>query len=231
MKKIFLALALALAASVEAVADPGPTSIGPIKMGMSKAEYLTAVNVKGGECKLDEKTQQDRSKLLGPDQKSLCFMSGYMPSGKVASVETVNVNGVSYDVIYAIYLGGFFETIGARRVEAVFYSDRLVSLTMYDPEVDIKTLASKYGKPTMIDRRKVEHCKNNLGAEFNNEVGNLDFVWNNEAIRATYRINVTSPIRTCTDGVSSIYYILEEPSKVAIIDRAIATNKVVGGPF
>lgn len=221
MFKILQIIVVAMFA-FDASADPGPTNIGPISIGMSKESYLAAANVKGVDCNAEKNAAGEKQRTglgaLRPDNKALCWSFLF---AKVASVETVTVNGVSYDVISTDYdVEGFLDTIG-HNVEAVFLDDRLVSLEIYSPKVDIKTLTSKYGAPKLNDNQKVDYCKNAMGAEFNNKVGDIDAVWQNGEVQAIYRIKAGAPRRTCTDGITLDYYILQEPKKVQVIDLAI----------
>jgi len=60
-----------------------------------------------------------------------------------------------------------------------------------------------------------------MGNEFNNKVGNLDAVWVNGKVQAILRANTSSHRKTCTDGITMQYYILQEPDKVKLIENAI----------
>jgi hypothetical protein len=73
----------------------------------------------------------------------------------------------------------------------------------------------------MIDQRKIETCKNKIGNEFKNNIGNLDAVWTNGEVRSIFRDIKRSPRETCTDGYDLQYYILEEPRQLKLIENAI----------
>mgnify|MGYP006971075309 CR=1 FL=1 len=79
----------------------------------------------------------------------------------------------------------------------------------------------KYGEPKIVDQQKTETCKNRIGNECNNVVGKLDAVWVNGNVEAIYRSEKLPPEKTCTDGLTINYYILQEPESVKLIDDAI----------
>lgn len=164
-------------------------------------------------------------KYLSPEKKTLCwgFSSDFDKKG---SIENVQVNGLSYDVIEAnTDASKFVETIG-HSSKAIFFKDRLISLEITFPKAGLETLTAKYGEPKLVDNRKTEVCKNRIGNEFKNEVGNLDAVWINGEVRAIRRAQTSSPRETCSDGITMQYYILEEPSQLASIEDAINKYRV-----
>jgi hypothetical protein len=156
----------------------------------------------------DGKAQRSEIKYLTPDRKTLCFPS------KTGSIENIQIEGLSYDAIEANYES-------SHSSKAIFFNDRLISLEIYVPKVNLETLRTKYGNPKMIDQRKIETCKNKIGNEFKNNIGNLDAVWTNGEVRSIFRDIKRSPRETCTDGYDLQYYILEEPRQLKLIENAI----------
>lgn len=210
-----------------ALAGDGPTSLGKITIGMSKADYISTIGIKPVNCNSykdrDGKLKRSEMKHLRPENKTLCWGFSF---GETGSIENVNVSGVSYDVIEArsrSSIGGaskYLEQFG-HSSKAIFYKDRLVSIEITFPNVGLETLSAKYGEPKLVDNRNVEVCRNRMGNEFNNRVGHLDAVWVNGKVQAILRVDASSPRKTCTDGITMQYYILEEPDQVKIIEAAI----------
>lgn len=204
-------------------AGDGPTSLGVVTMGMSKANYIKATGIKPVDCNKykdrNGKTKRSKMKYLNPEKKTLCFGFSFRETG---SQENITVKGVSYDVVEAGYSTSKFNKSIGNSTKAIFLKNRLISFEVYAPEVSVETLINKYGEPKLFDNRKIDICKNRLGNEFNNNVGKLDAVWVNSSVRAILRANTSSPRKTCTDGLTLRYYILEEPKKLKIIESAIA---------
>lgn len=208
-----------LFASVEAFAGVGPNSLGDLSIGMSKSEYVTAIGISPVICNdlrdKDGKVQRSEIEYLTPDRKTLCFPS------KTGSIENIQIEGLSYDAIEANYESSTYITTIGHSSKAIFFNDRLISLEIYVPKVNLETLTTKYGNPKMIDQRKIETCKNKIGNEFKNNVGNLDAVWTNGEVRSIFRDIKRSPRETCTDGYDLQYYILEDPRQLKLIENAI----------
>ena len=118
----------------------------------------------------------------------------------------------------------FIKSVG-HSSKAIFLEDRLVSLEIYSPEVSLETLVTKYGAPKLVDRRKIEVCKNRVGNEFKNNVGRLDAVWFNGEVTSILRILTSAPRNTCTDGLRMPYYILEEARQLELIENAIERHR------
>lgn len=211
-----------LFASIEAFAGVGPTSLGDLSIGMSKSEYVTAIGIAPVNCNefrdKDGKAQRSEMKSLSSAKKTLCWQFDIKKTG---SIENIQVEGLSYDVIEANYESSkYIDTIG-HSSKAIFFNDRLINLEIYAPKVSLETLTTKYGAPKMADQRKIEACKNKIGNEFKNNVGKLDAVWTNGEVNSIFRDVNTSPYKTCTDGTDLQYYILEEPRQLKLIENAI----------
>jgi len=207
----------------------GPTSLGTVSIGMSKSEYISALGINPINCNTykNEKGEItiDELKYLHPQRKSLCWSSSNIFKKK-GSIESIQVSGLQYDIIEAdADTSKFVETVG-HSSKALFVKDRLISLEIIFPNAGLETLKTKYGKPALIDNRDTEICKNRIGNEFKNEVGNLDAVWANGEVRAILRTKTSSPRETCSDGITIQYYILEESNQVASIEDAINKLRV-----
>jgi len=225
MKKILI-IALMIV-PFTAFAGGGPTSLGKITIGMSKSDYISTIGINPLNCNTykdaDGKLKRSELKYLRPDDKTLCFGFSF---GETGSIENIDVSGLSYDVIEAesrSSIGGASEYLKqfGHSSKAIFFKDRLISIEITYPNVGIKTLAAKYGEPTLVDNRDIEVCKNRMGNEFNNKVGNLDAVWTNGMVQAILRADTSSHRETCTDGITIQYYILQELDKVKLIENAI----------
>ena len=99
--------------------------------------------------------------------------------------------------------------------------DRLISIEIYSPKVNLETLTTKYGPPKLADITKIEICKNRMGNEFNNKVGKIDAVWTNGDVNAILRTELNPPRKTCSDGFDMQYYIIEERKQLEPIEAAI----------
>ena len=97
----------------------------------------------------------------------------------------------------------------------------MVRLKISFPKVSLGVLTSKYGEPKLVDDTNAEICKNRIGNEFENLVGNVDAVWVNGQVSAILRAYKSPPRKTCSDGLTIRYYILEESKQVKIIEKAI----------
>jgi len=90
--------------SFNAYANPGPTSIGDISIGMSKAEFVKAIGINPVDCNTykgkDGKSPRSELKHLSPERKSLCWNYDFDEKG---STENIQVSGISYDVVEANY--------------------------------------------------------------------------------------------------------------------------------
>lgn len=217
---------------ISALAGDGPTSLGKISIGMSKSDYISAIGTNPVNCNTykdrDGKSKRSEMKYLRPDSKTLCW--GLDTFGKMSSIENIKVSGISYDVIEADSLssiGGSSEYLKqfGHSSKAIFLDDKLIYIEIYSPSVGLETLNAKYGDPKLVDNREVEVCKNRMGNEFKNEVGNLDAVWVNGKVQAILRAHTSSPRETCTDGISVRYYILQEPEQLKIIENAITAYR------
>jgi hypothetical protein len=211
--------------SFKAFASSGPTAIGPIHIGMSKAKYISVTGIKPVNCNttpelIYNKPAMAELSFINPVSKTLC-RGDYTFRDKGGSLENIQIKGFSYDVIKTGYSSSpFFESIG-NSSEAFFIKDKLIHLKITFPEVSYKVLEAKYGEPKLVDNRSIEVCTNGMGNKFNNNVGNLDAVWVNGKANAIFRAHTSSPYKTCTDGSTLSYYILEEPKKFKLIENAI----------
>lgn len=225
MKKILIIALMIM--PFTAFAGGGPTSLGHITIGMSKSDYISTIGINPVNCNTfkdrDGKLKRSEMKYLRPDDKTLCYGFSFDEKG---SIESINVSGLSYEVIEAksrSSIGGASEYLKqfGYNSKAIFFKDRLISIEVKFPNVGLKTLEAKYGEPKIVDNRDVEVCKNRMGNEFNNKVGNLDAIWVNGKVQAILRANTSSHSKTCTDGITMQYYILQEPDKVKLIEIAI----------
>lgn len=219
MKKNNFATVLFFLASFKAYAGVGPVSVGDIYIGMSKSKYISVLKIKPVDCskyKYDDGTSMKAEmKYLNPQSKTLCDPMD------VGTIETNKVNGLSYDAIHISQDSGESMSAIGSSSDAFFINDRLVGLNIMLPKVDAQSLIIKYGEPKIVDQQKTETCKNRIGNEFNNVVGKLDAVWVNGNVEAIYRSEKLPPEKTCTDGLTINYYILQEPESVKLIDDAI----------
>lgn len=225
MKHILLFTLMTI--SFSALSSDGPTSLGKISIGMSKSDYISVIGISPVNCNTykdrDGKLKRSEMKYLRPDKKTLCWGFSF---GKTGSIENIEVYGVAYDVIEASSLssiGGSSQYLKAfgHSSKAIFLKDRLISIEINFPNVGIETLTTKYGEPRLVDNREVEVCKNRMGNEFKNKEGNLDAVWVNGKVQAILRSHTSSPRKTCTDGITMQYYILQEAEKLKHIENAI----------
>ncbi len=215
-----------LFASCGAYADPGPKNLGNATIGMSKADYIV---INGGQT-IDCNTFRDKNgkpkrsefKYLNSEKKTLCWAFSFE---KVVTTERIEVGDVTYDVIEAASDSNEFISSIGHSSKAIFLGDRLISLEIYAPKVTLDILVSKYGAPRLIDNRKIEVCTNRLGGEFRNNVGRLDAVWVSGEVASILRIVNSSPENTCTDGLSMMYYILEERKQLELIESAIERHR------
>lgn len=226
MKQIFIFALMII--PFTAFAGTGPTSMGNITIGMSKADYISSIGIETVNCNTykDRSGQLRRSEMksLRPDRKTLCH--GPRFDDKTGTIENINVSGLSYDVVEAqslLLLGGASEYLNqfGNSAKAIFLNDRLISIEITFPKVGLETLVAKYSEPKLVDNREIAVCTNRIGNEFNNKVGNLDAVWVNGKVQAILRTYTSPPSTTCTDGITLQYYILEEPVQVEIIEAAI----------
>ena len=226
MKQIFIFALIIM--PFTAFAGAGPTSMGNITIGMSKADYISTIGVKTVNCNTskdrDGQLRRSEMKYLQPDTKTLCYGPSF--DDETGSIENINVSGLSYDVIEAnsrSSIGGASEYLKqfGHSSKAIFFNDRLISIEITFPNVGLEILAAKYGEPKLVDNREVEVCRNRMGNEFKNRVGNLDAIWVNGKVQAILRADISSPNKTCTDGITMQYYILQEPEQLSIIENAI----------
>jgi len=210
--------------SFNAFAGSGPTGIDNVIIGMSKAEYVSAIGIDPVDCNIykgkDGKTNRSELKYLDSKRKTLCY--GFSSDfDKKGSIENIQISGLSYDVIEAKGdASKFVETVGFDS-KGIFLKNRLISLEITFPKVGLETLSAKYGEPKIVDNRKIEVCKNRMGNEFKNNVGTLDAVWTNGEVEAKLRALESPPRETCTDSITMQYYIIEEPKQLRIIEDAI----------
>lgn len=198
-------------------AGEGPTGIGVVSIGMSKADYISAIGISPVNCNI-KNDKRSEMKYLQPDTKTLCYGSIFFD--KTGSTENIQVSGISYDVVEANYESSKFIKSVGHNSKAIFFNGRLISFEIMFPEVSLETLTSKYGAPRLVDNRQTEVCKNRTGNEFENQVGNVDAVWINGKVSAKLRADTSSPRETCTDGITMHYYILEE-EQLKVIEDAI----------
>ena len=227
MKKMtFLAIIVTV---FGALAADGPTSIGAISIGMSKQEYISTIGIAPLDCntlhnnKLESPSGgtviKSELKHLSPDRMTLCYDGRFR--NQTGTIENIQIGGFSYDVIEANYESSkVVQSIG-HSSKAIFVKDRLVSLEIYAPKVTLDTLSQKYGAPKLLDKTRVEICKNRIGNEFKNKVGRIDAVWTNGDVNATLRTELNPPSKTCSDGLDMQYYIIEERKQLEPIEAAI----------
>lgn len=200
----------------------GPTGIGSVSIGMSKSEYVSAIGINPVDCNTakdkDGTPKRREMKSLTPDKKTLCWSFDFEKTG---STENIQLGGISYDVVEANYESSkVVQSIG-NSSKAIFVKDRLASIEITFPKVTLNTLTMKYGTPKLLDKTKVEICKNRIGNEFKNQVGTIDAVWNNGEVNAILRTELNPPRQTCTDGFNMQYYIIEERRQLEPIEAAI----------
>lgn len=197
-------------------AGNGPTGVGNAIIGMSKANYISALGLSTVNCKLYTGLGMES---LTKDQKTLCLAPLHLTG---STEESIQVSGIKYDVVEADFSSGKAVDSIAQSIKAIFLDDRLVSLEVYMPQVTLEFLRSKYGEPKLFDNRKIEPCQNRIGNTFTNNIGNSDAVWSNGEVNAIYRHKTRGPSRqSCTDGRTVAYYIIEEPKKIKVIEAAI----------
>ena len=218
----YSALCVGIFVSSSAFAAGGPTNVGNISIGMSRAEYLSAIGITPTDCNTfkDREGKANRSELkyLTPEKKTLCW--GFALT-KTGSTENIQVGGITYDVVEANYESSkVVESIG-HSSKAIFLKDRLISIEIYSPKVSLETLTTKYGPPRLADITNIEICKNRMGNEFKNKVGKIDAVWTNGDVSAILRKELNSPRKTCSDGFDMLYYIIEERKQLEPIEAAI----------
>lgn len=218
----YLAMLAIACFSLDALAGVGPTSIGNFRIGMNKAEYISAAGIVPVDCNKSKgvEPQVIRAEMedLNVDRNMLCFD---FRSSKTGIIENIQVAGVSYDVVQADYKSSKpIDSLG-NSVKAIFLNDRLISIKITFPNVDVETLSVKYGQPSITDKTKIEICKNRIGNEFKNRVGHTDAVWVNEGISAIYRIEQNAPRDTCSDGLEMNYYLIEDENQMKLINSAI----------
>lgn len=229
MKK--MALLAIIVTSSGTLAAGGPTSIGAISIGMSKQEYISIIGIAPLDCntlpnnKLEIPSGgtviKSELKYLSPDRMTLCYDGRF--GNKTGTVENIQIAGFSYDVVEANYESSkVVQSIG-NSSKAIFVKDRLVRIEIYAPKVTLDTLSQKYGAPKLLDKTKVEICKNRIGNEFNNQVGTVDAVWNTSEVNAILRTKLNPPRQTCTDGINMQYYIIEERKQLEPIEAAITS--------
>lgn len=218
-----MALWTVLFTSSGALAAGGPTSIGAVSIGMSKQEYISTIGITPIDCNTlgGNKGQVIRSELkyLTPDKKTLCVDGRF--GNRTGTVENIQIAGLSYDVVEANYESSKVVKSIGNSSKAIFVKDRLISIEIYAPEVSLDTLSTKYGAPKLLDKTKVEICKNRIGNEFKNQVGTIDAVWNNGEVDAILRTELRPPRNTCSDGFNMQYYIIEERKQLEPIEAAI----------
>jgi hypothetical protein len=218
----YLAIVAIACFSPDALATVGPTSIGNFKIGMSKVEYISAAGIVPVDCNkskgVDPQVFRAKMENLNVNRNALCFD---FRSSKTGIIENIQVAGVSYDVVQADYKSSSLINSLGNSVKAIFLNDRLISITVTFPNVDLETLSVKYGQPLISDKTKIEICKNRIGNEFKNRVGHTDATWVNGGITATYRIEQNAPRDTCSDGLEMNYYLLEDANQMKLINSAI----------
>ena len=217
-----LALCAGILVSFSAFSAGGPTNVGGIRIGMSKAEYLSVIGITPTNCNTfrdrDGKANRSESKYLTPDKKTLCW--GFTLT-KTGSTENIQVGDISYDVVEANYESSKVVASIGHSSKVIFLKDRLISVEIYSPKVTLETLTSKYGSPKLADITKIEICKNRIGNEFKNKVGKIDAVWTNGDVNAILRTELNPPSKTCSDGLDMRYYIIEERKQLEPIEAAI----------
>jgi hypothetical protein len=213
MKKGLLCMLTALSFNV--FAEGGPTSAGDFSIGMSREKFILVDRIILVSCETGSDFSIEITRFCADGFSNTVGSSKY------------SLNGVEWEVMRLNYqipsVKPLISWIGP--IYALFYKDRLIRLKIKGPSIDIETLISKYGKPKESINIEKKECQNKGGARFENEVGNLDFIWTNGAVRAVLRVKSNEPQKTCTDGDKEVFYILEEPSTVKIIEDAIASNE------
>jgi len=217
-----LALCVGIVVSFSVFADVGPTNVGSIRIGMTKAEYLSAIGITPVDCNKsnskDGKVRMSELKFLTPDDKTLCRGADFMKTG---SIENIKVGDISYDVVKANYDSSKIINSIGHSSKAIFQKDRLISIEIYFPKVSLETLTTKYGSPKLANFTKIEACKNIVGNEFKNMIGKIDAIWTNGDVSAIFRTQLNPPRKSCSDGFEMQYYIIEERKKLEPIEAAI----------
>jgi hypothetical protein len=223
-----IALLTVLFASSGALAVGGPTSIGTIRIGMSKGEYISAIGINPTDCNTFKNKKDDNGdlilseiKYITSNYKKLC--KDYL-FRKTGSTENINVGDISYDVVNADYeSSNYIRSIG-NSIEAIFIKDRLIRIKMYSPKVSFNTLSIKYGSPNIVNKKNIEICKNNTGDALENIVNEVDGVWSNGEVNAILSMEISPPL-TCNNIGSNIikfgYYIIEERKQLELIEASI----------
>lgn len=221
MKKILGFLILITSFGV--FAQLGPTSVGVIRLGMNKQEYISAIDISPTICNLLTSDKglivRGELKYLDPNNKSLCIDNRLDLS--TGTTENIQIGGYSYDVVQANYAASKIVKSLGNNSKAIFIDDKLVSIEIYAPKVNLETLEIKYGTPRLVDKTQSVTCKNRIGNEFENKVGYVDAIWSNNSVNAIFRKKFTEPIKSCTDGLTLIYYIIEEHSQLEPIESII----------
>lgn len=153
-QKKMLALAVAMLSFVSLAQAQVPTGIGPINIGMTKAE-IDALPVDGSvhlasPLRVFEPKHQVSSKAQGRD----------------------------------IYVSELVSPLAAspRKVELHFVGDRLISIGVtlegeLDTDRAVRMISEKYGEPQKRDERKEEQCIYKNGSNFKLQYGTLEYVW------------------------------------------------------
>lgn len=201
-------------------------SLGSIFLGMTQSEYLSTIGISPINCNTyrDKNGRAHRYELkdLSEETKTLCLDFSFRETG---STETINIGNISYDVVEANYESSPVINNYGNSSKAIFFENKLIYLEIYSPKVDLETLTSKYGNPKLIDDTTTEVCTNKIGGKFNNEVGNAYALWKKNNAERILRVKKHSPHKTCTDGFSMMYYILQYPNQLQIITNAIIKYK------
>jgi hypothetical protein len=214
----------------------GPTGIGDVRMGMSKAEYLLAVGLKNPiDCDKEKNVKKGSTESLGSSifaapvsrRDISCYGSGKSKNlltkeiNKRGTIANVQIEGISYDVIKNGHDSEFLRSIG-NVTYAIFLEDRLVNLEIFGSKINVETLTHKYGPPKMVEmvgNKKIEVRQNRIGNMFGD--GAVGATWNNGGIDATLWREYRPLLRS-----DLLIYTLEETKSVKLIDEAIEKFKI-----
>jgi hypothetical protein len=192
-----------------AFAEGGPTSYGPLSIGMSRSEFIAVAGTDPVICKSAKEPNVDFIS---------CENSPYGMKKTWLGTAKHSVGDVQWELMEFID-----KPLG--RVTLMFYKERLIRVKQFislgEEGNVVETLTSKYGLPKTSDNTKIKKCQNKGGAHFENAVGDFDLYWTNGRVKSVFRTRNYGPIKTCTDPPILSYYILEEPDSVKVIENAL----------
>jgi len=220
-----LAILVFILVSFSAFGEEGPTNIGSISMGMSKAEYLSAIGTISIDCNTF-KSRDGRLNMGKMNKLDLSMTLCEISSLDRAIVENIQVDGISFDVVRATKKSSkvidsltYSSSSSSSVSKAIFLKDSLISFTIEDPKVNLEILTTKYGPPKIVDKTERDSCTKYSG-EYSKRVGQIDNVWTNGSVSAIFRITL-GPLRRLCASDTSASYIIEERKQLEPIEAAI----------